>query len=1001
MNAERASEPLKLDTSRPPFRLHSSVQHYAWGDNTFIPGLLGMANNDQRPFAELWMGAHPELPSKVDVGGRLVPLNEMITRSPEAMLGETVASRFDRRLPYLFKVLSAAEPLSIQAHPSKRHAERGFQRENELGIPIGAPHRNYRDDNHKPELIVALTDFYGLRGFRPLDQIASELNRNPEFNSLAAEFEPTSDSLSSLYGRFMRLTQAEVDRILDPLIVRLQKENAVNPFQRDVREYWVLRSDRVYSNGGHRDRGLFSVYLLNLVHLQVGEAMYLPAGILHAYLQGSGIEIMANSNNVLRGGLTPKHVDVDELLDNVTFAGDEPEILRPVPATCQRDLVYSTPASEFELHRIDFKASEVYANSEAHSAEILFVIAENPATTLNLSSGEAKMTLARGAAAFVPAGGSYNVASTGSATLYRATVPLADSELPTPISSFRGRTPTALAFGTSGLRGLVEDITDLEAYINTRGFLAYLSDAGEIQPGEVVTIGGDLRPSTDSPNRSIMRAVARAIEEAGLEVENVGRLPTPALTFHALTRRQASVMITGSHIPFDRNGIKFNKKTGEVLKEDEAGILAAVARIRRHEYSRPEPTSLFQDDGMFKPGESRELPDVSESARLNYLARYRDFFAGSPLAGKRVVFYQHSAVGRDMFVDLLESLGAEVIPAGRSDQFIAIDTEDITPDRLADLQSMADDAIGQQGRIDAILSTDGDSDRPLLAGVDADGKVRFCGGDLLGIIVADYLGADAVSVPISCNDAVDLQLAKRNVKPTKTRIGSPFVIKSMQQSAASQESIVVGWEANGGFLLGSTINRAGVELAPLPTRDAALPLIAALLAATEKGVTLVDLFSSLPPRFSKAGLIDQFPQETSQRIVKSFSPTDASIQDVYFDKESVRAERAARESESVQSAEATSLLEARAAVQSVFGKTCGFTDVIRLNFIDGIRIYFSNGEIAHIRPSGNAPQLRIYAVADSQSRAEEMVQFSLAEPDGILRQLEKVVANGADGFPTS
>jgi phosphomannomutase len=471
-----------------------------------------------------------------------------------------------------------------------------------------------------------------------------------------------------------------------------------------------------------------------------------------------------------------------------------------------------------------------------------------------------------------------------------------------------------------------------------------------------VCIAGDRRPSTDSADRSIMRAVARAIGDAGLEVDNLGLLPTPALTFYALQQGCASVMITGSHIPFDRNGIKFNRTAGEVLKSDEPGILEAVAAVRRSEYERPESESLFSDDGMFRSGESRALPTVNEDACRFYLQRYLDFFPRRGLAGKRIVFFQHSAVGRDLVVELLRELGAEVHPEARSEAFIPIDTEDIPAERLEDLQGMADTVARAHGPVDAVLSTDGDSDRPLLCGVDANGRVRFYGGDLLGLVVAEYLRADAISVPISANDAVDLQSAKRGVTPVKTKIGSPYVISSMQEARAGGASTIVGWEANGGFLVGSTVHRDGRTLEPLPTRDAVLPILAALFASIDQACTLVELFGALPPRFSKAGLIDEFPQATSRALLQRFSPGDETA---------IRNELA-----------------------GYFSAEGGFDAIVKIDTIDGVRIYFANGDIAHIRPSGNAPQLRLYSCADTQARADEIVALGICEPDGILRRLE-------------
>jgi len=560
------------------------------------------------------------------------------------------------------------------------------------------------------------------------------------------------------------------------------------------------------------------------------------------------------------------------------------------------------------------------------------------------------------------------------------------------LPDFRGHHPRPLAFGTSGLRGLVADITDLEAYINTRGFLYYLFEIKDIRKGEIIYIAGDLRPSTDSPNRSIMAAVARAIADTGLMVVSLGKIPTPALVSFAIEHGQPSIMVTGSHIPFDRNGIKFNKSQGEVLKEDEEGILDAVDHIRRREYSKSSSDSLFKDDGMFKEGQRAVLPPVDEQGRKAYADRYLNFFTPGALKGQSVVFYQHSAVGRDLLVDILEQLGATVFPAGRSDSFIPIDTEAITDDKMNDLQELADAARDRHGVIHAVVSTDGDSDRPLLAGVDPKGKVHFFGGDLLGMLIAEFLGAKSVAVPISTNDAVDLKFIPNGVAPVKTKIGSPHVIKAMQiLMSGANSGPVVGWEANGGFLVGSDISRKGKMLKALPTRDAALPLIAALAFAGEKEITLLDLFSQLPPRFSQAALIDNFPQVVGRALIGRFSPENPEIIEVEFKETDVFITKGDGQGEKAIATLAENFRRVRTELESFFTEELGFDSLIKINTVDGVRVYFKNGDIAHIRPSGNAPQLRIYAVADSQERADSIAQWGTSEPDGLLRSLQRLV----------
>ena len=558
--------------------------------------------------------------------------------------------------------------------------------------------------------------------------------------------------------------------------------------------------------------------------------------------------------------------------------------------------------------------------------------------------------------------------------------------------SFLNYTPVPLAFGTSGLRGLVKDITDLEAYINVKGTLWYLLSAGDIRPIGTVVIAGDLRPSTDR----IMRASAQAIVDLGFQVENAGKIPTPALVARALANKSAGVMVTGSHIPFDRNGIKINKSVGEVLKSDEAGIIAEVEKVRAEEYGRTAETSKFDASGMLK--QAPALPPLERAAEDAYVMRYLNSFARGGLSGMRVLVYQHSAVGRDILVRILRELGAEVVAVGRSETFIPIDTENITDDQLERLEDFAAAAECNGGLPQAIVSTDGDSDRPLVTAVLPDralskGKrVRFLPGDLLGIVVAEYLRADTAAVPISANDAVERRLREANILLEKTKIGSPYVISALDELRGSGKfQRVVGWEANGGFLTGSDITVGESKLAALPTRDAVLPILANLFAAKEQGMNLAALWDRLPARFGRAGLLDNFPVAASQSILAALIPP-GRVMEVEFDQAGQVVDRSRADSAPLplEAAAADDWRRRRALLENYFSRNMGFDLIARLNVLDGVRIYFHNGDVAHIRPSGNAPQLRIYANSDSQQRADQIVGLALREPDGILRQLERV-----------
>ncbi len=395
-------------------KLHGVVQHYDWGGHDFIPHLLEVGNPMRRPFAELWMGAHAKAPSLAEVGaGSPIPLDKLIAEAPEATLG--VANRRYSRLPYLFKILDVHKMLSIQAHPTLMQAREGFERENAEGVSLEASGRNYKDDNHKPEIGVALTEFWLLHGFRPLEEISETLDRIPELGALMPEFSRKlsasghdhairRDLLRTLYSNVMTMPQDQVDSLLDQLLSRLR---AASPVDKDNPDFWALRAAENFPlPGGHLDRGIFSVYLLNLVHLYPGQGTFQPAGVLHAYLEGVNVELMANSDNVLRGGLTTKHVDVPELLKILTFEGGTPEIMDGAQVG-EQERVYRTPAEEFELSRIFVATGERYVGEAVYGPKELLVLRGSGMVT----SADRSLPLERGAIAFVPSGSEFVIAS--------------------------------------------------------------------------------------------------------------------------------------------------------------------------------------------------------------------------------------------------------------------------------------------------------------------------------------------------------------------------------------------------------------------------------------------------------------------------------------------------------------------------------------------------------------------------------------------------------------
>lgn len=553
--------------------------------------------------------------------------------------------------------------------------------------------------------------------------------------------------------------------------------------------------------------------------------------------------------------------------------------------------------------------------------------------------------------------------------------------------------PQPLKFGTSGRRGEVIHLTNLEIYTNVLAEVHYLQSLqqseGGIQAGDDFYFAHDLRPSStdyvENGRGALCQAVQQALKDGGMRPMNLGAIPTPALTYWAIKNSKASIMVTGSHIPFDRNGYKLNTSKGELLKKDEQPINNAVEVTREELLAQPYNESPFNNQGIFRKAKAG-LPPATMEGKEAYTRRFLDFFQGETLKGMKLLAYQHSAVGRDLLVEILQKLGAEVTPVGRSDTFVPIDTEAIDQ---AQLKTMQDLYNGAGGAFDAIVSTDGDSDRPLLLGPEGD-KLRFFGGDLLGMIVADFLKADSVVVPISSNDAIDRGPLARVAEP-KTKIGSPYVIAGMQRAVSKGRHRVCGWEANGGFLTGSDIERNGNVLTALPTRDAMLPLLCALFASHNRQITLPELFSTLPHRFSRASLIRNFPRTTSMKIIERFSPPELSMQQVDYRPDHIIAYDSNHGTLETITPHLERLSQIRKELQTVFSAHSGFAQIARLDYTDGVRINFANGDVAHFRPSGNADELRIYSVADSQERADAIASQGVAEPDGLLRRLEGLV----------
>jgi phosphomannomutase len=466
---------------------------------------------------------------------------------------------------------------------------------------------------------------------------------------------------------------------------------------------------------------------------------------------------------------------------------------------------------------------------------------------------------------------------------------------------------SSLKFGTSGLRGLVTDLVDGPGYSYSLAFLNYLK-SNQAAPG-LAFIGRDLRSS--SP-RLAADCIAAA-EAAGFEPVSCGAVPTPALALAAMSAKSPAIMVTGSHIPDDRNGLKFYLADGEISKADEDGILAAYEPAR----SAAEPRDPRKFDAL-----------------LAYRSRYVDFFGPDALSGMVVGVYQHSTVARDVMAELVEALGGTAVPLGRSDRFIPVDTEAHRPE---DVSQISEWAAG--GRFDAIISADGDADRPLVA----DETGRIVRGDVLGLLTARHLGLTTIVTPVTSSSAIETSGVATKV--VRTRVGSPFVVAGMEQEARSGASGIVGFEANGGLLLYSPVERHGRTLPALPTRDAMLPILATLSAGRAEGKSIGKLVESLNAGHTAAHRLQETPASLSTPFLEELA-NDAGYREAFF---------------------------------------APIGDIADINVVDGVRIVLTSGATMHFRASGNAPELRCYVEAGSEAEAQELLRWGLAEAEKRLK----------------
>jgi mannose-6-phosphate isomerase len=394
------------------YKLQGIHRHYEWGGQSFIPQLMHIDNATSKPFAEYWMGAHPSAPSIVETPEGAVALDQMIAENTIQFLGAKTTDRFGS-LPYLFKILDVEKMLSIQVHPSKENAEKGFNKEQIAGLPIDAPHRNYKDQNHKPEVMVALSDFWLLHGFMPAMALKERLTSLAPFHNLLPIF--GMDDYAGLYSHFMRLDQSAADAILKPLLALAVEEVAAGKVDKAHPHWWANKYYGGIVPASNIDKGILSIYILNIVNVPKYHGVFQGAGLLHAYLEGQNIELMANSDNVLRGGLTPKHIDIEELLKHIKFEPTYPNMLYGDMKN-SIEVQFPCPVPDFGLTKITLSQGESYTN-ETNSFEMFLVLqGEVHLDGIDLKAGEL---------AAVKAGASYHIQQYGSETavIFKSFVP--------------------------------------------------------------------------------------------------------------------------------------------------------------------------------------------------------------------------------------------------------------------------------------------------------------------------------------------------------------------------------------------------------------------------------------------------------------------------------------------------------------------------------------------------------------------------------------------------
>lgn len=855
-------------TTEPIYLPSNNVARPLWGGKKIgnLLAEIGYGELKGNIIGEAWVASgHPTLPSKVKVeyeGETIhVPLNIFGAVTGKHFYGNQNVDRFGANMPFLVKLLDAGMPLSVQVHPK--------------------------------------SDYPGLK--------SGQHSKTEAWAILEAE-----KGAGIYLGLKDGVTKAEFEATL-------------------------------------RSGGDVSVHL-NFVPVKPGDVFFIPAGTMHAI--GAGVTLVEpqetsdTTYRVYDWGRTgvdgkPRQLHIEDTLAATDWDGLKGsalvESLRRPPRfisgglghpaeTDPRRAVYQNIVSqkEFSFNKITFEYGDEFDPNVNRGVEHL-LITEGEVEIL-YSDGYS-INYKKGQSILIPANVHYMLRATSDRAVVFQT--MAGSEKQVAKTSFRD--PNAkvvdlltfmsdhgVKFGTSGVRGDADKITDEVAYTMTLGYIQYLESIGQLPAnggGEIV-IAGDLRPSTDR----IMNAVSRAITDSGHAIFNGGHIPTPAVSWYGFQNGLPSIMVTGSHIPFHMNGIKFNMAARETYKTDESAIMAQ--RV-------PHRSELFNADGSFK--EKNDVLGVTQSeVEEFYLDRIREYFPEGFLKGKRIGVFSHSAVGRDILINLLREFGAEVTELERSNTFVPFDTEAISQEMRAKAT-----AWSSHYGFDAIVSMDGDSDRPAIA----DENGNWLEGDILGALAARSLGADVFVTPNSSNRGIGKVGWFKEV--VTTAIGSPYVAAAMARASRDGAS-VIGAEGNAGTMLQTDIHKNGRTLEKLPTRAAVEAIFAVLDLSVREGREISSLSGEIP-WFTSRGRIKEFPKHIAQALISKFSTGDDEVDTRNF-------------------------LEI---FRGAIGEGVGVAEIDRKD-PNGVCFILTNGRILYLRASGNADEFRIYAQAETKEWSDDI-----------------------------